>query len=48
MITVRIAVAKFELTSLTPIFAKIDVKAANNADKKANNNKHIDIFYIKH
>ncbi|SCA90317.1 hypothetical protein SMA679_1756 [Streptococcus macedonicus] len=34
--TVLIAVAKFELTPLIPILAKIDVNAANTADKIAN------------
>ena len=34
--TVLIAAAKFELTPLIPILAKIDVYAANTADKIAN------------
>lgn len=41
MTTVLIAVAKLELIFLTPIFAKIEVKAANKADKKAAINQFI-------
>ena len=33
--TVRMAVAKLELTPSMPIFAKIDVNAAKNADNSA-------------
>lgn len=33
--TVRIAVARFESTSLMPILAKMEVKAAKMADRKA-------------
>jgi hypothetical protein len=33
--TVRIAVAKFELIFSMPIFARIEVKAANRADSNA-------------
>lgn len=36
--TVRIAVARFELTPSIPTFAKIDVRAANTADNIANVN----------
>lgn len=35
MTNVRIAVAKSELISLTPIFAKIAVSEAKNAESKA-------------
>jgi hypothetical protein len=35
MMTVRIAVARFELTLAIPILAKIAVSEANNADNKA-------------
>lgn len=35
IMVVRMAVARFESTSLTPIFAKIAVKAANSADSSA-------------
>lgn len=44
MTRVLMAVAKLELTSLTPILAKIEVNAAKNADKKANNNQDIGII----
>ena len=35
MITVRIAVAKFELTPVIPTFAKMAVSDANKAESKA-------------
>lgn len=35
MTLVRIAVARFESTPFMPIFAKIDVSAANKADNTA-------------
>lgn len=35
MMLVRMAVARLESISLTPIFAKIAVKAANKADSRA-------------
>ena len=39
--TVRMAVARLEFTPSIPIFAKIDVKAANTADPVANQNHAI-------
>lgn len=41
---VRIAVAKFELTPAIPIFARIEVNAANIADISANKNHTIITF----
>ena len=38
---VRIAVARFELTSATPIFARTAVAPANNAESTAQNNHSI-------
>ena len=38
MTTVRTAVARFESTPSMPIFARIDVSAANTADPSANQN----------
>src|SRR5215831_14166445 len=42
---VRIAVARFELTSVTPIFAKMAVMPANNAERSAQINHCIDHAY---
>ncbi len=43
--TVRMAVARLELTSLTPILAKIAVKAAKKADNKENISQFIIVNY---
>ena len=42
---VRMAVARLELTPLTPTFARIEVRAANTADSNANTN-HITIGHL--
>ena len=44
---VRIAVARFELTSVTPIFAKMAVMPANNAERSAQINHCIDHGYLR-
>ena len=45
--TVLIAVASVESMFLIPYFAKIDVKAANTAERNANN-FHIDSVYTEY
>ena len=42
---VRMAVARLELTPSMPIFAKIEVSAANTADSSANTNHILNILY---
>ena len=43
--TVRMAVARLELTPWTPIFASIEVRAANMADNSAKINHLVDSSY---